>query len=218
MQLTPKTVLALGAHTDDIELGCGGTISRLIEEGAQVYIAVFSLINPSNPGWPLAAEFMRSMKCFGIPDEHQFLSQFKMRELNDVRQKILDALFKIKERVNPDLVFLPSQNDIHQDHYTVSREGSRAFKNVTILSYELPWSNFDFKTQAFIKLEEHHIINKIECLRFYDSQKDKAYMTPEFIKSSASMRGVLIGAEYAEAFEVVRLIVNGILPQRREND
>jgi LmbE family N-acetylglucosaminyl deacetylase len=209
MKLTPERVLVLAAHTDDAELGCGGTVCRLLEEGSEIHVASFTQINPSYPSWPLAIEFMKSMKCLGIPDEHQFISQFEMRELNAHRQELLDVMYGLKEHINPDLVLLPSLNDIHMDHYTVSQEGIRAFKNSTILSYELPWSNFDFKTQAFIKLKPHHVEKKIECLGAYNSQKDKAYMTPEFIKAAASMRGVLIGTQYAEAFETVRLIVDG---------
>ena len=209
MQLVPEIVLALGAHPDDIELGCGGTISKLIEEGVQVHVATFTQVNPSNPGWTLAAEFMESMRRLGIPDEHQFIHQFTMRELSAERQKVLDSLYKIKESVNPDLVLLPSQSDIHRDHHTVSQEGIRAFKNATILAYELPWSNFDFKTQAFIKLEVKHLLAKINCLKSYQTQADKPYMATDFIKAAAMMRGVLIGADYAEAFETVRLIIDG---------
>ena len=210
MQLIPKTVLALGAHPDDIELGCGGTISRMKGEGVSVHVATFTQVNPSNTSWSLAAEFMESMNRLGIPDESQFIHQFTMRELSAERQKILDSLYEIKDHINPDLVLLPSQSDIHRDHHTVSQEGIRAFKNATILAYELPWSNFDFKTQGFIKLEFQHITNKILCLSAYKSQEDKSYMDSEFIKAAARMRGVLVDADYAEAFETVRLIVDGI--------
>ena len=197
----------MGAHTDDVELGCGGTLSRLLEEGVNVHVAVFSTVNPSNPGWPLAAEFMRSMEVLGVSRDNQFIDQFKMRELSTARQQVLDSLYKIKDQINPDLVFLPSQNDIHRDHSTVSKEGIRAFKNVTILAYELPWSNFDFKTQAFFKLKQSHVHKKITCLNAYDSQKQKDYMTPEFTMAASRMRGALINTKYAEVFEMVRLIV-----------
>ena len=105
-----------------------------------------------------------------------------------------------------DLIFIPSLNDIHQDHAVVANEGLRAFKGITVLSYELPWNNFDFKTTCFVKLDERHIQKKIEALSSYDSQNFRDYLSSDFIRSLARTRGVQISTKYAECFEVVRLI------------
>ena len=117
-------------------------------------------------------------------------------------------LVDLKEDIRPDLIFMPSSNDIHQDHYTMFREGLRAFKQVSILAYELPWNNLSFNTTAFIYLEERHIIKKTEALKEYGSQKHRHYANEDFIRSLARTRGVQIGVRFAEAFEVIRWIID----------
>ncbi len=102
---------------------------------------------------------------------------------------------------------MPSQNDLHQDHHVVAMEGIRAFKQTTIFAYEIPWNNINFSTQAFIKLDETHMKTKLEALKKYESQMAKPYANEEFIRGLAKARGVSSGGEYAEAFEVVRLIL-----------
>jgi hypothetical protein len=86
-------------------------------------------------------------------------------------------------------------------------EGLRAFKNSTILGYELIWNNLSFNTECFFKLEERHINNKITALMEYKSQAHRDYVSPEFVKSLAKARGVQIGCKWAECFEVIRLII-----------
>ena len=98
-------------------------------------------------------------------------------------------------------------NDIHQDHTTIAHEGLRAFKNTTLLGYELIWNNLTFNTQCFIKLDKTHIDSKVNSLKEYKSQGFRDYLSEEFIYSLAKARGVQVGCEYAEAFEVVRLFI-----------
>jgi LmbE family N-acetylglucosaminyl deacetylase len=115
-------------------------------------------------------------------------------------------MIDLRERIQPDVVLLPSRNDIHQDHSTVTSEGIRAFKNCSILGYELIWNNLSFATDFFCVLDELDIEKKIEALRAYKTQEGKAYMSPDFIRSLAIVRGTQINSLYAEAFEVIRWI------------
>ena len=110
--------------------------------------------------------------------------------------------------MKPDLVLVPSRDDIHQDHSTVAQESLRAFKNTTILGYELIWNNLKFNNNAFVKLNKNDIEAKVNALSKYVSQKEKNYMQSEFIYSLAKTRGVQIGTDYAEAFEVLRWIMD----------
>jgi hypothetical protein len=89
----------------------------------------------------------------------------------------------------------------------VAIEGMRAFKQTSILAYELPWNNITFNTQAFIKLERKHVEKKVHALDAYNSQKKRSYLNSDFIFSLAKTRGVQINAEFAEAFEVIRWII-----------
>jgi N-acetylglucosamine malate deacetylase 1 len=211
MKINFKNVLVLAPHTDDGELGCGGTISRFLEANVNVFYAAFSTAEQSLPkGLPkdiLKTEVKNATRVLGIKEKNLIIFNYEVRKLNYVRQEILESLIKIRNQVKFDLILLPSLNDIHQDHKTIAEEGLRAFKNTTILGYELIWNNLTFNTTSFIKLEKNNIEKKVLALKEYKSQAGRSYMSEEFIFSLAKTRGVQIGADYAEAFEVIRLIV-----------
>jgi len=204
-------ILVLAPHTDDGEFGCGGSVARFIQEGKEIYYAAFSTAEESVPDpWPkdiLKTEVKEATKRLGISQDNVIIFNFKVRELSYHRQEILEELVKIKNDICPDLVFLPSSNDLHQDHSTVSIEGIRAFKNTTILGYEIPWNNIQFRTESFIILSEENIKTKLNALDAYNSQKERSYANEEFIRSLARTRGVQIGSRYAEAFEVIRWVI-----------
>ncbi len=203
-----KTVFVLAPHTDDGELGAGGTIAKLIELGANVHYFAFSSAQESvKKGFSLdilREEVKLATQVLGIPFNQVYIYDYKVRKLNYVRQEILEDLIAIRNRINPDLILMPSLNDIHQDHETIAREGLRAFKHSTILGYELIWNNLTFNSAAFVDLDERHISIKIKALEEYKSQATRDYMSPDFIRSLAKSRGVQIGAKFAESFEVVR--------------
>lgn len=113
----------------------------------------------------------------------------------------------LNRRYNPDLVLLPSSNDTHQDHFTVATEGFRAFKKTTMLGYEVPWNNLDFRTSCFIELSDDDLERKVASVAKYRSQEGRAYANPEYLQGLAMVRGVQVGLRYAEAFEVVRWIM-----------
>lgn len=206
-----NNVLILAPHTDDGELGAGGFISKLIEEGANVYYAAFSTAAESIPvGFPkdiLTIEVKAATKELGILPENLFIFNYSVRKLNYVRQEILEELIKLKKKIDFDLILMPSLNDIHQDHSTIANEGLRAFKTKSIMSYELIWNNLTFNTQAYVELEERHVERKINALKQYASQGFRDYLSEEFIRSLAIVRGVQFGVKYAEAFEVIRYAI-----------
>ena len=211
MKNNSEKILILAPHTDDGELGCGGSIARFIEEGKNVFYAAFSTAEESvEPGLSnniLEIEVKAATKKLGIKRENLFIYRNEVRKLNYIRQEILEELIKLKKKVDPDIIFMPSINDIHQDHSTVAKEGLRAFKDRTILGYELIWNNITFNTSTFIILQHNHVQSKVDALQEYTSQKDKAYMSQDFIFSLAKSRGVQIGKEYAECFEVIRWVM-----------
>ena len=203
-----KNVFILSPHTDDGELGAGGTISKLTELGANIYYFAFSTAEKSVPsGFKkniLRSEVINATKILGIPKENICLYNYEVRKLNYARQEILESLIEHREKIYPDLVIMPALNDIHQDHETIAKEGLRAFKNTTILGYELIWNNLRFNTTSYVELSELNIQMKINALKEYKSQANKNYFNSEFIKSLAKTRGIQFGTNYAECFEVVR--------------
>lgn len=206
-----RRCLILAPHTDDGEFGCGGTIARLLDEGAEVHYVALSSAEKSVPkGHPknvLREEVKVATARLGIPGAHLRLLNFEVRDFPIFRQEILDSLIKIGQEVQPDTVFLPSTYDTHQDHQVISSEGFRAFKKVTILGYELPWNNLTFKTNMFVFLSEEQLERKIAAVSEYKSQAGRPYANADFIRSLARTRGVQIGYTYAEAYEVIRWVV-----------
>ncbi len=207
---TNNRVLVLAPHTDDGELGCGGTISRMVEEGREVYYAAFSTaaesVPPPFPPDILEKEVRQGTKVLGIPAANLLVYKYKVRHLPHMRQEILEELVRMKREIDPATVFLPSAQDLHQDHQTVHIEGLRAFKTVTVLGYELPWNNLSFDYRHFCVLTRDHVQTKIAALRCYQSQQHRPYTQEEFIWSWARTRGGQIMVEYAEAFDVLRWI------------
>lgn len=205
-----KRVLVLAPHTDDGEFGCGGTINKLIAEGADVYYCAFSAceqsVLPQFPSDILITEVKAATKVLGVPSQNLILKDYEVRTFNYRRQEILDDIIRLRAEINPDIVFVPALTDIHQDHKTVAEEALRAFKFTSMLSYELPWNNISFQTSCFYKLSDENIRVKIEALKQYQSQAHRPYSNEDFIKSLARVRGVQINTTYAETFEVIRWI------------
>ncbi len=206
-----NTILVLAPHTDDGEFGCGASINKFISEGSTVYYIAFTLAEESVPEpFPkniLETEVKLATSKLGIASDCLKIFRYKVRHFAYHRQEILENLVLLNKEINPSIVFMPSLSDLHQDHSTIATEGLRAFKKTTILSYEIPWNNINFSTQCFIPIDKSHLEKKIEALDCYNSQKNRSYASREFIESLAITRGTQIGVQYAEVFEVVRLIV-----------
>ena len=211
IEFSNKKILVLAPHTDDGELGCGATISKLIENNNDVYYVAFSACRQSVlkdfPEDILETEVKAATKILGIKPENLMLYDFQVRTFNFHRQEILDKLIELKKTLDPDVIFIPSVNDLHQDHSTIANEAIRAFKHCTILSYEVPWNNVSFYTGCFVILEESHLNKKIQAIHEYKSQSHRGYINEDFIRSLATVRGVQVGVRYAETFDVVRLIL-----------
>lgn len=209
LEIKNRSVLVLAPHTDDAEFGCGGTIAKLIENNNEVFCAAFSACEQSvlveHPSDILIKEVKKASNVLGIDENKLFLFDFEVRTFNFKRQELLDCILNLKQKINPDFVFIPSVNDVHQDHFTIAQESLRAFKYSNLLCYELPWNNLTFNTSCFCVLNEEHISKKIEAIKQYESQKHRTYASEDFIKSLAKVRGTQINTEYAECFEILRL-------------
>lgn len=201
-----KKVLVLAPHADDAEMSSGGTISRFIREGKEVFVIVFSEAFDDKEHTRLG-EFYESMNELKVPRKNLFVYNFRMRELGEDRQNILEVMREIKELINPDLVIFPSPEDTHQDHQVICQEALRAFKGISMFGYEYPWNQLVFRTTLFIRLEDEDLENKIKSLMRYKSQQFRDYFNPEVIKGWALTRGVGCKSRYAESFEVLRLLI-----------
>ena len=134
------------------------------------------------------------------------MHDFDVRTFPERRQDILELLVALWEEWRPDVVFQPSRHDVHQDHQTIAQEGLRAFKRTTILGYEIPWNNFDFSYGAYISLEHAHVERKVAAVRRYASQQHRRYANEEYIWNLARVHGTNVNRDYAEVFQVYRLV------------
>lgn len=206
--LTKTPILILCPHTDDGELGCGGFISKCREQNLEVWYAAFSNAWQSLPaGLPkdtLLTEVRAATQVLGIDEDHLLLHDFPVRKFDEHRQDILETLVKLRAKLKPQLVLIPSLRDLHQDHGVIATEATRCFKTISILSYEMPWNNISFSSDCFVRLEDRHVQTKINALHCYKSQGHRTYLTEEAIRAQLLTRGIQLTGGYAECFEVVR--------------
>ena len=205
-----EKILVLAPHTDDGELGCGGSIAKYCAEGKEVHYAAFSLCKKSLPAGleedTLEKECRAATNALGIDPSNLHFFDFEVREFDMNRQPILEELVKLNRNIQPDIVFIPSSSDNHQDHQVIHTEALRAFKDCSVLGYELPWNHSSFRSTHFIRLSADTIQKKVQSIGAYHSQSHRNYMQEDFIRSLAKVRAVQCGSEYAEAFEVYKMI------------
>ncbi len=205
-------VLVVSPHADDVELGAGATVSKLIGKGFEVFSVVLSLrkktVPPDFPEGELRRETEAAAKTLGIDVGRLHILDFPNREFPALRQEILDTLVRFQRELTPDLVFAPSFDDMHQDHMVTAHEVFRAFKNVSVLSYELPWNYRARTTQnLFSVVGEDHLERKVEALSHYRSQAPRRrFFSSDYVRSLATVHGTHVNRPLAEAFEVVRLV------------
>jgi LmbE family N-acetylglucosaminyl deacetylase len=208
--ITGKKILLLAPHPDDPEYGCGGSIDRWAQEN-EIFYAAFSPCKQSLPeGFhedTLYKELKVAAASLHIPAKNIFTYDFPVRYFPGHRQEILETMVRLRKTIKPDIVVLPNSTDIHQDHQVVNQEGIRAFKHSSMIGYELPWNNITFTASFHVKLSRENLNNKWNAINAYKSQEVRAYKSPEFFEGLARVRGLQVGGEFAEAFELIRWIL-----------
>lgn len=201
-------IIAIGAHPDDIEIGCGGTIKSFASQNAQIYFIVATLgekcivnetgnrfLNEKRKEECInASEFLGVKEIFflGLPDtniEHNGTT--------------VNSIEKFVNLINPDYIFTHTKEDHHQDHRNLALATVSACrrKRINILHYESPSTAQSFLPVVFSDIS-NTIIHKIDAISFFSTQNEKIYLDKEAIKGLAKYRGYISGSEYAEGFEL----------------
>lgn len=201
-----QTVLAIGAHPDDLEFGCGATLLRLREQGSRTHALILTSGERGNgegaEANPRVQEAHAGAKVLAL-DSVEMLA-FPDTQLREHKDAIRAAIEERVKALKPDIVFTHNSHDAHTDHRTVheaTREGVRG--PCTILCYENPNTPPAFTPNFFMDVEGY-LDDKIAALGRHKSQLDKPYARPEVIRASAAFRGNQARVEFAEGFEVVR--------------
>jgi len=199
-------VLLISAHPDDIEFGCGGTIYQYRKE-ITTKLLVLSDRSISNGEMNNKKEQKNAGQILGINNIQFENIQIRFLPSLENRNKIRMLVMKICEEFNPNLIFIPTVNDTHQDHNALAEEVIRVIRNVSIIGYEAIKHNRHFKPNAFIKISKESLIRKQEAIMCFKDQNKKYYFDSKIIESLATIRASEFGNKgYAEAFEVYNLI------------
>ena len=198
-------ILAISPHSDDVELGCGGALVRLLRSGHTVKLWTLSFGNPLSGA--TLTELEAAAKVLGI--NRIWCDNFDCRRFDDRRQDILQKMVYENLKEPPDLVFVPNTSNVHQDHEVVTAEARRAFRSSCILGYEMPWGDAKpLHMPFFIQLGYSDLIKKCEAAACYESQKERVYTGESFLYSLATVRGAQAGkGGLAEAFEVLKWVL-----------
>jgi LmbE family N-acetylglucosaminyl deacetylase len=204
LNLVDRTILAIAPHIDDVELGAGATIHKLSRNNRVHYVGLS--LPPLVERGTFLAEFRASVGHLGIDPARILLRDYDPRDLFDSRGEILQLFYDLNRDLSPDLVLIPNSKDIHQSHEVVHAEARRAFKFHTLLGYELPWNNIEFSMNVFLTLEKENVDAKVAAINEYRTQKGRIFFSNDIVGDLARVRGKQIGHQYAECFELVRLI------------
>lgn len=209
----PLRVLCLGAHSDDIEIGCGGTVLQLAAGGAEVHWAVFS-------GGPARAEEARSSarKFLGrVSDQRLTLQTFRDGFFPTQFGDIKETCEALGARIRPDLILTHFREDRHQDHRVLSDLGWNTFRRHVVLEYEIPkWDGDLARPNLYVPLSQAVMRRKIRLLmEVFASQRAKDWFTEETFAGLMRLRGIECRASAggAEAFHCRKGVLE--LPGRR---
>jgi LmbE family N-acetylglucosaminyl deacetylase len=200
-------VLCLGAHCDDIEIGCGGTILRLIKE--HMIEEIKWIVFTSNP--VRADEAKKSAEAFlgNVGQKEIEIMSFRDGFLFNSAAEVKMAFEEIKKEFEPDVVFTHHDRDMHQDHSLLSRFTWNTFRSHLILEYEIPKYDGDLGApNFFVKLGKEHIDQKTaNLLEHYKSQAGKHWFDRELFSGLARIRGMECAHGFAEAFYVKKISI-----------
>jgi LmbE family N-acetylglucosaminyl deacetylase len=204
------SILCLGAHSDDIEIGIGGTILQWLNEGAKLDVmwCVLSAVGPrKSEARASAADFLSGVERTQV-ELHDFLDGYFPSQAAELK-----TYFEgMKARVEPDIVFTHRRDDAHQDHREISRHTWNTFRDHMILEYEVPkWDGDIGRPNLYVSLRESVMARKVELLnRHFVSQRGKHWFDEETFRGLARLRGMECRAKdrYAEGLFAHKLMLS----------
>jgi LmbE family N-acetylglucosaminyl deacetylase len=201
--------LFLGAHSDDIELGCGGTILSLLEQGQD--LEVWWVVFAASPARRLEAERSAEMFLMGAVKKKIVVRDFKESFFPYIGSEIKVYFEELKRTINPDIVFTHFRDDLHQDHRLISELTWNTFRDHLILEYEIiKYDGGLGSPNVFAHLSEEVCAKKMKYLmENFQSQRSHQWFTEETFRAILRLRGVESNApeKYAEAFYCRKIVL-----------
>jgi LmbE family N-acetylglucosaminyl deacetylase len=202
-----KKICFIGAHPDDIELGCGAFIANI--QGKADILCVTLSDNQENPALlHLVEEHFRSMGVLGVDHSHIKIGTFITRRFPELRQEILEYLYQLNREYQPDIVITHTRSDIHQDHQQTTEEVLRAFRGTTVLGFDALRSSYGFFPHFLVEVNVEDVEKKILALTEYSTYHDKYYFDAAVLRATLIRHGALAERPYAEGFDILRIVGN----------
>lgn len=201
-------ILCLGAHSDDIEIGCGGTILKLLQDYANTTVTWIVFASHGER----AAEAQKSaLEFLTVKKRKIIIKDFRDGFFPYHGEKIKQYFEQLKRKLSPDLIFTHYRHDLHQDHRLICEVTWNTFREHLILEYEIPKYDGDLGTpNVFVLLDEKTCEKKIDLiLRHFQTQRDKRWFSDETFRALMRIRGIESQAagKYAEAFYGRKIIL-----------
>jgi LmbE family N-acetylglucosaminyl deacetylase len=202
----PLSILCLGAHSDDLEIGCGGTVLRLLaEREVVVRWMVFGCSGQRSEEAKKSAESILG----AVADKHVQIGGFRDGFFPYMGAEIKEAFEALKDQISPDLILTHTRNDVHQDHRLINELTWNTFRDHLILEYEIPKYDGDLGSpNLFVGLEQDVVEKKIRHLmECFPTQRDKRWFDEETFRGLLRLRGIEAGMRYAEAFYCRKVVL-----------
>ena len=208
-----KKAVFVGAHTDD-EIICAGTLRKLIKSGIEVKVIAFSCApipgeSPEKTKEILSSEFSRSMEAIGVLPKNGRILDYDARTLPTHHDEIRQFLYDFTLAEKPDIAFVLSSEDDHQDHAILGKSAERVMKNRVpmVVRCHYPWNFINpGRSNFFVKLTPDEFETKLAVIRAYKSQHFR-YDYENLFTSLTRVSGLATKNELAEAFEIAYLII-----------
>ncbi len=200
-----KRILFVGAHPDDIELGCGAFLHHIAPSTEVLCVTLSD--NQKNPNLiNIIDEHLASFAVLGVPRDRIIIEQFETRKFPDMRQEVLEYLLKLRKEFKPDMVFVHTKSDIHQDHNVVTEEALRAYRGTTVLGFDVVRSSYGFFPHFLVEVNQADVDAKLLALAEYKTYLDRYYFDPSVLRATMVRHGALAEAPYAEGFDILRIV------------
>lgn len=198
-------VCFIGAHPDDIEIGAGALIAHIAPKTDILCVTLSD--NQKNPELThLVEEHYNSMAVLGVDPHNIIVGQFETRRFPHARQEILEYMLQINRTFKPDIVFVHTKADLHQDHATVTEEALRAFRGITVLGFDVIRSSYGFFPNFLVEVSAEDVEKKVRALGQYTTYASRYYFNEEITRATLVRWGALAERHYAEGFDILRII------------
>jgi len=202
-------ILGVGAHPDDLEIGCGGSLAKYADKGHDVYLYILS--RGAEGGNKTVRKEEQEQSAQILQAQKLFWGNFTDTNI-EVSKKAITNFEEVVQQVDPDLTFVNYKEDTHQDHRQLAKITNSATRYVrNVLFYETPTTQ-NFQPDTYVDIGQKYLDKKLEALRAHSSQVNKTNIADlnilDIARSNANFRGVEGRVTYAEAFQPSRLFIN----------